>query len=395
MIRIILFIILFLATVAVVPYLIGEKGYILIAMGDFTVESSVVTASIMLVLLFIALMFGLRVMRGGIDLSLGVWNKIAFASRRRGQRELNKGVAAYLLGDYKQAEHLLAKSAEPSQQPQIAYLMAANAAQAQGLSANTDHYLQLAAHQKHSIKDIGLESILVQLRLLIDRQELSKARTLLDEHHRHIGHDFRLLSLEIDLCLAEQRFEQAIVQLEQARKQKNISNEQVEQWESLAFRGRFNEVIVEHSNGELLNYWQSLPRKVKQREAVLLAYCHVLAEQSIVEPLNKLLLPAIKKGTNGKLISALKSLPITHPEEFITAIEKHLHKNPDDTAWLSNLGHFSYQGKNFILAEKAFRTLQQKLTHPMAESDVRTFAKTLLKQGCHEEAASILLNQQP
>ena len=103
-----------LAAVALSPILIGEKGYILIALGDLTIESTVVTATIMLTLAFIALLIALKVFRGGLHFSFAAWNKIAFASRRRALRDLNKGVAAYVLGDYKQSEHLLAKCADSS-----------------------------------------------------------------------------------------------------------------------------------------------------------------------------------------------------------------------------------------------------------------------------------------
>ena len=113
--RLIILILIFFAAVAISPLLINVKGYILIAMGDITVESTVVTAIIMLVLVFIGLLLSLKVFRGSWQLGLGTWHKIAFASRRRGLRDLKKGMTAYVLDDYSQAEHLLAKSAEPSQ----------------------------------------------------------------------------------------------------------------------------------------------------------------------------------------------------------------------------------------------------------------------------------------
>ena len=53
--RLVVLILLFFAAVAISPLLINEKGYILIAMGDLTVESTVVTAVIMLILIFIGL----------------------------------------------------------------------------------------------------------------------------------------------------------------------------------------------------------------------------------------------------------------------------------------------------------------------------------------------------
>jgi len=391
MIKLIVIILLFLATLAIVPMLIGEKGYLLIAMGDYTIESSVVTAAIMLTLLFIVLFIVIKMMRGGFKLSLGAWNTLVFAGRRRGQRDLNKGIAAFLLSDYKQAEHLLAKSAEPSQQPQIAYLMAASAAQAQQLSANTDHYLQLVAHQEKTLKEVGLESILVNIHLLMRRQEYKKARTLIDEHHRHIGHDARLLSLEIDLCIAEQRYKQAIEHLASARKNKAITDEQVRQWENIAYKCHFEQLIHDGSLPTLLEGWQSIPRKLKQRENIILVYCQVLADKNIIEPLQKLLLPVIKKGANTTFIDTIKSLPIQQPREFIVVIEKHLQKDPDNTIWLSCLGHLAFTGNDFALAEKAFNRLKQKLEQPMPQADSTIFAQALIKQGKADQAAHLLL----
>ncbi len=78
MIRIIIIALIFFAAVAIAPFLIDEKGYILIAMGDLTIESSVVTAGIMLVLLFFTLLVTLKILRGGMNISIGAWHKIVF-----------------------------------------------------------------------------------------------------------------------------------------------------------------------------------------------------------------------------------------------------------------------------------------------------------------------------
>jgi len=75
MIRIIIALIIFFSVMAISPFLIDEKGYILIAMGNTTIELTVLSAAIMLTLLFIALIFSLKVLRGGLNFSFGTWNK--------------------------------------------------------------------------------------------------------------------------------------------------------------------------------------------------------------------------------------------------------------------------------------------------------------------------------
>lgn len=388
--RIVVLILLFFAAVAISPLLINEKGYILIAMGDLTVESTVVTAIIMLVLIFIALLLSIKVFRGGLKLTFGTWNKIAFASRRRAIRDFNKGIACYILEDNQQAEHLLSKCAEPSQQAQLCYLLAASAADKQGLSTNSKHYLALLNEQEISIKELGLESVLVTVKLLLNHKEYAKARELIDEHHKHIGHDDRLLALDISLSLVEQRFEYAVKQLVAARKSKSLEPSKVQLWEAQAFTGMFNQQIEQKSNHTLHEYWDALPRKIKQREPVLLAYCQILAQHKISEPLTKILLPVIKKGANNYLLKQIRLLPLCATNELMQVVQKHLHHDPSSAKWLSCLAHLAIAEQEWDRAEKAFNSLVNLDGHQYDQVDLKSFAMVLEQKGQLEKAIQVL-----
>ena len=388
--RLLIVVLLFLSAVALSPILIGEKGYILIAMGDLTIESTVVTASIMLILSFIALLMVLKFFRGGLNFSFAAWNKIAFANRRKALRDLNKGIAAYVLGDYKQAEHLLAKSAEASSFEHIAYLVAADAAQKQALKPNTEHYLVLLEQKSNTLKTAGLEAVLIKIKLLIGQQNYAQARAVIDEHHKHIGHDARLLSLEITLSLIEQRFDYVIKQLNAAKKQKSITNETITLWQQQAFYGAFNDRIKQQDNEALMLFWQQLPKKDKQSETVVLAYCQVLAENQINQPLAKLLLPIIKKGANTSLLSAIRTLPIAQPDSLMAAAQKHLHNEPHNALWLSLVAHFATTSQQWSLAEKAFNSLVNLEEKQYDKTDLLAFAQVLEQQGQLDKANQVL-----
>lgn len=388
--RLLLLLILFLAVVVVTPILIGEKGYILIAIGDFAIESTVITAIITLALIFFALALTIKFFRGGLNFSFAAWNKIAFASRRRAHRDFNKGIAAYVLGDYKQAEHLLAKSAEASSFDHIAYLVAADAAQKQALKPNTDHYLALLEQTTSTVKDAGLDAVLIKIKLLIGQKNYQQARAVIDKHHKYIGHDARLLSLEIELSLIEQRFDYVIKQLSSAQKQKSISSETITLWQQQAFYGAFDSQIKQHDNNALLEYWQQLPKKVKQAETVVLAYCQVLAENKINEPLAKLLLPVIKKGAAIKLLKALRTLPITHDNSLMAAAQKNLHNEPHNALWLSLVAHFATASQQWSLAEKAFNSLLNLKEKQYDKIDLLAFSQVLEHQGQLEKANQVL-----
>lgn len=360
MIRIIVGLIIFLSAMAISPFLIDEKGYILIAMGNTTIELTVLSAGIMLTLLFIALILSLKVLRGGLNFSFGTWNKIAFAGQRRGIANFNKGLAAYMLEDYSQAEELFSKSAIPSKRKQSAYLLAASASAKLDLDSNTNHYLALLEKETLKLKEVGLESVIVNVKLLMNQDRAdsyAKARALIDENHKQVGHDARLLSLEIDLCLVEKRYSQAVQHLTAARKEKTISDNIVQAWEKQAYYGSFNESIRQHDSQALQANWQKLSRKVKQREAVLFAYCKVLAEHEITEPLNKLLVPLFKKSPSSEFLKQIRTLPIKHADELIAIVQKQLHKDVHSGKWLSCLGHLALMSGQYSMAEKAFGSL--------------------------------------
>ncbi len=224
MIRFIIIIALFFSMLALSPLLIDEKGYILIAMGETIIELTVLSAAILFMLFAISAFIIFKMLRGGFKLSFKAWGgTVAFASRRRAIANFNRGLAAYMLEDYEKAEQLFAKSAEPAKRQQSAYLLAAAASAKQNLDANTNHYLDLLAQEGYKSNNTDLASVIVKVKLLMNQarnEAYEKARALIDENHKQIGHDDRLLTLEIDLCIIEKRFEAAVAWLSSAPKNK-------------------------------------------------------------------------------------------------------------------------------------------------------------------------------
>lgn len=396
MIRFIIIIFLFFAVLALSPVLLKEPGYILISLGNNVFELTIYAAFFWITATLITLFIAYKLIHGGFKISFKAWHTVAFASRRRGIANFNKGLAAYMLEDYQDAEQLFAKSAEPAKRQQSAYLLAAAASAKQELDANTNHYLALLEQESAKLDNSDLVGVIVKVKLLMNQQRseaYEKARSLIDENHKQIGHDARLLSLEIDLCLIEKRFEAAIDWLSSARKQKSIDDKIIQTWETTAYYGAFNDIIIQQDQTSLQAYWKALSRKIKQREAVLFAYCHVLAEQNITEPLTKLITPVLKKQPDTRLLKRLRKLPITQSEPLIAIVQKHLHADNKNAQWLSCLGHLAVMSEQWSMAEKAFGSLvnleanQNKKLYD--REDLQALAKALTEEGQHQAANEV------
>ena len=269
--------------------------------------------------------------------------------------------------------------------------MAAAAAEKQNLPSNINHYLKLADSFGANLKQGDLEGVLVKIKLLMGQEKFAEARKLIDEHHKLIGHDYRLLVLEIDLCIIEQRYQTAIDYLPAARKQKAIGNEWISRWEDECFYGEFFRIIKEQDNDSLAQYWKKLPRKIRQLETVLFAYCRVLAENQLTSPLNDILLSPLKKEASVEFLHRLRSLPISKPDELIHIVQKHLHQNPHSEKWLSCLGHLALAGKQWSMAEKAFNTLFHLESYREDRADLKACAKARSAQGNHQGANELLI----
>ena len=390
-----LLIIFFFAAVALVPALIDGKGYITLVTDDTVHQTTIFYAVFLLTLTFFALLLLLIILRGGLKFSLGSWRKVTLGSQRRALRNFNKGMTAYVIDDYAQAEKLLAKSAPDSPFEQTAYLLAASAAAKQSLGSS--HYLERVSTNNKFVKNAGIEGVLVKIKLLVEQQEYPQARALIDQYHKYIGHDARLLGLEVDLCLLESRFEAAIDYLILARKQKTLTAEKISLWEQSAFSGLFNEKITLADKSALFDYWKSLPGKIQKREPVLLAYCQVLAKHQLTEPLTELLLPVIKKDPSEQALRGFRQLPIHHADSLIAQVQKQLSKHGQDGKWLSYLGHLARNSEQWQMSEKAFNSLLALEPACHDAADLQALANVLTQQEKFEQANIILtrcLNQQ-
>lgn len=386
--RLVILFLIFFATIAVTPLLIGEKGYILISMGNYTIESSVVTALIFLVLAFILLMFSLKVFKGGWNMSFGAWNKFATRKKRKAEKDFNQGIAAFILKDFKNAEHLLVKSAPQLTDATAAYLLASDAAQAQKNEANSQYYLKCITEQS-GLENASLETALVTIAQHVAIEQFEQAREIIDNYHRHLSHDFRLLALEIETCLAEKRYQTAIEFLAKARKEKLLA-ERVPNWETQAYTGQFNQIISEKDNNALHQYWDKLSRKEKAQDAVLFAYLQILAKHKMFEPLGKLVLPMLKMNTSAEFLVQIRLLPLAQLDSVVSKVQGFLQKQPQDTKWLSFLGFICLAGNNANMSVKAFHSLDSIADYQLSKSELLCYAQALMAEGNQVAANQVL-----
>lgn len=163
-----------------------DPGYVLIKVGDYSVESSFVILLLALFLSFILFYLLLRLFFG----TLHIPDRITFwrlhRSSQKARKSTNQGLLALAEGDWPRAEKLLNRCAATSETPLINYLGAARAAQKQGALERRDGYLSQAIK---SMPDATLAVGLTQAELQLFSEQSEQAlatlrhlRTLAPKH---------------------------------------------------------------------------------------------------------------------------------------------------------------------------------------------------------------------
>ncbi|MBO0408037.1 heme biosynthesis HemY N-terminal domain-containing protein [Aeromonas hydrophila] len=350
MIRLIVLVAAMVAGLIFGPQASGNKGYVLISLGNYTVESSVTSAVILAVLFYGVLLivewllgrvFGLR------RKTLG-W----YGSRRR--RKANQQTVAATLamaeGHYSQAEKLMLKGASNSDTPLLNYLSAAKAAQARGDDVRRDQYLQKAQEENPKAE---LALTLTQTQLQIEQGQYDTALAMLESVYAlNPRHPMVLDQLRL-VHLAREDWAALIDLIPVLHKVGKLTPKQEEDLLQQAWRGRLD--AASGALETLRPIWQELPRKLRQDPDLLAAYGDRLRQLGADNEAAELWLDALRKQVSPQLLTRLPKLKLDSYQPMLTLLQK-IQDQPGVDAALAQV---------YLLAgqlDDAQRLLEQEVT---------------------------------
>lgn len=327
MIRIIILVAAMVAGLIFGPQASGNKGYVLIALGNYTIESSVTSAVILAVLFYGALLivewllgrvFGLR------RKTLG-W----YGSRRR--RKANQQTVAATLamaeGHYSQAEKLLIKGASNSDIPLLNYLAAAKAAQARGDDIRRDHYLQKAQEENPKAE---LALTLTQTQLQIEQGQYDTALAMLESVYALNPRHPMVLDQLRQVRLARQEWSALCDLIPALHKVGKLTPQQEEDLLQQAWTGRLQQAAG--SLETLKAVWQDLPRKLRLEQALLACYGDLLRQLGADGEAATLWQEALRKQPMPQLLARLPRLKLDNYQPLLALLQKQRGQPEVDTA---------------------------------------------------------------
>lgn len=379
MIRILLLILLLAAALIAGPHLAGNQGYVQIVLGYYSVEMTVVSAVLLALLGYFALLLLEYLLTRLFSLGHLTRNWLGLRRSHRAQKRTRQGQLALATGDYRQAERLMASSAADSELPLLNYLGAARAADAQGHDAARDRYLQEAMEQPQGPLASGLLAARLALRNRQPEQALSLLEPLLTAHPKHP----RLLSHYRRALLAAQRWQPLLDLLPQLQKLKLLKPDELQQLQQLAYPARFAELAEQGGSDTLLRYWQALPRALRQNTALRAACCQALMRHDAHSAAAQLLQEALKQSQPVSLLVLCGELKLDDYQPLLTLLQQYGADGDNEAALLSAQGQLNFKLQRYPQAQQL---LEKAIALAPAPQDYQLLGQLMERQHLYEKA---------
>ena len=379
MIRTLLLFLLLGGAMVMGPLVAGNKGYVLIALGEYTIEMSVVSAALFGVLLYVLLLLVENLLGRLFSLHSRTRIWLHHRRRRQGQQQTLAGALALAEGRFEQAEALMLKGAGESEQPLLNYISAAEAAEAQGESERRDRYLQ-QAEEEHPNARLALG--LIRARSQLRRNELIAAeQTLLTLQADYPQHR-TVLTLLKECLLSRSQWSSLLSLLPQLQKLKLITAAEFSALQKQIYPALFAEKGNTLGKEGVLALWRELPKSLRHEPELLDALIQQLITMGAEADAEELLLESLRKHFQPALLPLAAKLQ--HPGTTLTQLVEKLQSQLPETERAATMGFIYLQQKAYAQAQSALeQALQQQ---PTNRAVLLGLAKTMEQQRLFEKA---------
>ncbi len=337
--------------VVVVLFARHDSGYVLLAHGDYRVETSLVVF-----LLFAALVFGLLYFT--LRFLSRAWHAPGDVRRWRRQRDarhaqasLTRGLLELSEGNWDKAERYLLQHAEASGTPLLNYLAAARAAQLGGDSGRRDLHLQ-QAHR--SLPSATVAVGLTQAELQLSQHQFEQALATLQHLHGVAPKHPHVLNMLQRLYQRLGEWEQLRGLLPELRRQKILADDEFQALELRVYRELMSQPGIGDDAQALSHFWKRVPKSLR-REPVLLEDLTrrllALGRGAEAEPM---LRNVLAKHWNPRLVELYGLIAGKDVSAQLKIAEGWLNSRPDDPDLLLALARISRRNELWGKARSYF-----------------------------------------
>jgi HemY protein len=340
-----------LAAVFIVNKWLGtfeNPGYVLIGIGAWSLETSLIVFLIGLIVTFYVLYLFFRFLGWLVRMPSQVKKRSRNIKFNRSQEALIAGLVGSAEGNFEQAEKVLIKHASHSGAPLLHYLTAAKAAQSRGAYDKRDEYLKRAAAQAPG-SDVAIG--LTQADLHFSANQFEQALETLTKLHSidatHAG-VLKLLHQTYQRLGDWQGLRKLLPSL---NKNKILMETEIKQLEIEAFGGLLKQAIKQENTDEMRLLWTEIPKHIKKNPVVAAIYFAAMINAGLGAEIENELVEVLTINWDETLLLLFGSLPSSDVHKQLETAEAWLPHHQKDGVLLTILGKLSFKCQEYVKAE--------------------------------------------
>jgi len=356
-----------------------DSGYVLIAYGKWTLEMSIWfgLASLIFLAFVTYLLAKLLTKLIKVPKVLSHWKK---RHRQLVARRLTKrGLIALAEGRWQRAEKQLSRGAKYSDMSLINFLAAAMAAQQQGAILTRDQYLQNAFATN---PEAGIAISLTQAQLQLKGQQWEQALASLSGVLKQAPDNTHVYKLLLQVYLQLQDWDNVLTLLPQLRKYQLLQASELEQLETQAYCAKLRQAQTLDQN-KVHQLWQKISRQLRRNPELIQCYAELLLQVNQHDEAAALLQDSIKRNWHEQLIRLYGLVKSNTVDKQLKIAEEWLNEHPHDPELLLCLGRLSLANQLWGKARSYFEASIAEQAKPETYLEL---AKLLEKLELREEA---------
>ena len=368
----------------------GDPGYLLIAFGSTTFETSLFALLVAFIVLYVVIKLILIVLRW-----INPWHLIRFGRNYKENLRANsrsktiEGLLYFTRGSWESSYNLLKKGMKDSDASVVNYLAAAYAAHQQGNKEAWMNCLE-TAEEKYPAARSTINSLKAQL--LFKSNQLEQCVAVLQQMKTRSLNDASLLQLLKEVYLKLNDWEQLEKLLPALEKNNVIDNEEAELMRVRIFMENLywtSNQRVDFSNAELgaqlEKAWKKGPALYKQDERIVKHYVEILFKLDQKEQAGKAIEVALNKNWSDELIKRYGELDFGTPHRQLIIAESWIQGRPGNASLLVTLGRLAMRNELWGKAREYFDTSIEVAPQAEAHGELARLLKCLGEEQLADE----------
>ncbi|MBR9909874.1 MAG: metal-dependent phosphohydrolase [Gammaproteobacteria bacterium] len=357
-----------------------KPGYLLLVIGDTSIEMSIWFA---LAVLLLATLLGLlvwRLLHGGVRGVGTQMSRLFVGSEERAQRQMSRGFIHFFEGNWRQALHLLKRSATRSPTPLLNYLGAARSAYELGEIQQAN---DLLARAEEETPAAALSVILSQAKMQFVAKKYEQCAATLERGRKLAPKNPVVLDLLSQVYMRLQDWQSLAKILPTLEQHSLLAASEVETISATVYRQLMLQAGQSKSLESINQAWKNTPKQWQHNADLLLIYVDLLDAAGEANAAEVLLRKTLKKYWDNRLVLRYGTLQTSDAMRQLLKAEGWLQERPGNADLLLTLGRLCLRNHLWGKARDYFASSLKIKAGPAAYAEM---ARLLAHLGEHEKS---------